>query len=474
LLLAYWINQLLMSVQPPFPPPFDFAADLRLDGRALGFTLLLSMLTGVIFGMVPAWAATKPDLVSALKDETRMSGGRRRFAPRNLLVIAQVALSLVLLLGAGLFIRSLQHVQAIDPGFDTRNGLAMTLDLGMLGYTEDRGRQFHQQLVERLANVPGIRAVTTADCLPFGGGLQGADFITIEGQPAPANGQLIMVNSQRIGLRYFETMGIPLLRGRAFTTADTASSERVVIVNQTLARRRWPNSKDIGEVVGRRIRSGENQNAPWRVIIGVAGDGKYWSLSEAQQEAIWTPLTQSYAGSFEAVVRTTAETPAIASAIRREVAALDPNLPIQHIETLRKQVDLYLWPARMSAVLVTTLGGLGLLLAAIGLYGVMSYAVAQRTREIGIRMALGAQARDVLGVVIGQGLRLTLAGIAIGWATAWALTRFLASLLYGVSVRDPITFVVVPLALAAVAWLACYVPARRATKVDPLVALRYE
>jgi predicted permease len=473
LLLAFWINQLLMSLQPPFPPHYNFRADLRLDGRALGFTLLLSILTAVIFGLVPAWAATKPDMLSALKEETRASGGRRRFALRNLPVVVQVALSLVLLIGSGLFIRSLRHVETIDLGFDTRDRLVMTLNLGLLQYSEERGRQLQQQLVERLANIPGISAVTMANFLPLGD-LQLAPQITIEGQPPPADGQTIRAAHQCIGLRYFETMGIPLLRGRDFTAVDTASSERVVIVNQTLARRRWPNSNDIGEVIGRRIRIGDARTAPWSVIVGVAGDGKYFGVGERQREGMWTPLTQAYWSYFQALVRTTAETPTIVSAIRREVAAIDPNLPIQNIETFREQIGLYLWPARMSAGLVTALGGLGLLLAAIGLYGVMSYAVAQRTREIGIRIALGAQARNVLGVVIGQGMRLTLAGIVIGLAGALALARFLTSLLYGVSARDPLTFAIVPMVMAAVAWLACYIPARRATKVDPLAALRHE
>ena len=472
LLLAYWINQLLMSIQPPFPPPFDFQAELRLDGRALGFTLLLSFLTGAIFSLVPAWAATKPDMVAALKDEMRMSAGRHRFALRNLLVVIQVALSLVLLVGAGLFIRSLKHAQAIDPGFDSRNGLVMTINLGLLGYSEERVRQLQQQLVERLSNLPGISAVTMADYLPLG--YMGAnDSIAIEGQP-PADGQPILASVQRVDPRYFETMGISVLRGRVFTAADTASSERVVIVNQTLARRRWPNSKDIGEVVGRRIRIGPDQNTPWSVVVGVAADGKYRSLGEEQNEGMWMPFRQSYAASFQVLVRTTAEPPAIVSAIRREAAGLDPNLPIQNIETLAEQVEIYLWPARMSAGLVTVLGGLGLLLAAIGLYGVMSYAVVQRTREIGIRMALGAQRHNVLAVILGQGMRMTLAGIFIGIAGAWGLTKFLTALLYGVSARDPLTFIGVSLLLAAVALLACYLPARRATKMDPLVALRHD
>jgi macrolide transport system ATP-binding/permease protein len=473
LLLAYWINQLLMSLQPPFPPPSDFKADLLLDGRALGFTLLLSMLTGVVFGLAPAWAATKPEVIPALKDETHTSERRRRFALRNLLVVAQVALSLILLVGAGLFIRSLRYVQAIDPGFDTRNGLVMSLNPGLLGYSEDGGRQLQSQLVERLAGLPGVNSVTTADYFPLGF-ITLANPITIEGQAPPPDGRPMMAVRQRIGLRYFETMGIPLLRGRSFTAADTASSEPVVIVNQALARRHWPNNQDIGEVVGRRIRIGFDQNAPWSVIVGVAGDCKYLGLGEAQKTGMWTPLAQNYAASFQALVRVRAEAHGVASAIRREVAALNPNLPVQNIMTLREQVSLWLWPSEMGAGLVSALGSLGLLLAAIGIYGVMSYAVTQRTREIGIRMALGAQARDVLGVIIWQGLRLTLVGMVLGLAVAWALTRLVASLLYGVSVRDPLTFAGVPLILTAVAWLACYIPARRATKVDPLQALRHD
>jgi putative ABC transport system permease protein len=475
LLLAFWINQLLMSLQPPWPPPFDFKADLRLDGRVLGFTLLLSMLTGVVFGLAPAWAATKPDVIPALKDETRTSDGRRRFALRNLLVVAQVALSLVLLIAAGLFIRSLQQVRAIDPGFDTNNGLVMTFDLGRQGYSEERGRQFYQQIIERLESMPGLRSMTVADYFPVGWKALGTP-ITIEGQPSHADAQPIIAMRQHIGLRYFETTGTPLLRGRDFAAWDTASSERVVIINETLARRYWPNIKDVGEVVGRRIRIGRNPDEPWSVIVGVAGDCKYFyfGIGEAQHEAIWTPIAQNYAASFQMLVRVTAEAPGVASAIRREVAALDSNLPVQNIMTLHEQVSLWLWPSEIGAGLVSALGSIGLLLAAIGLYGVMSYAVTQRTREIGIRMALGAQARDVLGVIIGQGMRLTLVGVAIGLTAAWALTRLVASLLYGVSVRDPLTFAGVPLVLAAVAWLACYIPARRATKVDPLQALRDE
>jgi predicted permease len=474
-LLAFLLNQLLMSVQPALPPPMAFRVDLRMDGRALGFTLMLSILTGVIFGLAPAWAATKPDLVPALKDEPGTSGRRQWFSLRNSLVVAQVALSLVLLICAGLFIRSLRNSQSIDPGFDTSNGLVMTLDLGMLGYDKERGQQFYQRLAERLAATPGVRSTTIANHFPLGfdGGMMGAS-ISIEGQPPPADGRQIFAIRQNIGLRYFETMGIPLLRGRDFTDQDTISSERVVIINETMARRHWPNLKDTGEVIGRRIRIGPGQNAPWSAIVGVAGDCKINWLREEKRDGIWAPIAQNYTRSFQALARMNAEDAGAISLLRREVAALDPNLPIKFIVPLREHVGIQLWLAEMSAWLLTALGSLGLLLAAIGLYGVVSYSVAQRTREIGIRMALGAQARDLLKMVIRHGMRLTLTGMAIGLAAALAMTRMIANLLYGVTATDPVTFAGVAAFLIGVALLACYLPARRATKIDPISAVRHE
>ncbi|MBO0725621.1 MAG: ABC transporter permease [Blastocatellia bacterium] len=473
-LLAFWINQLLMSVQPALPPPYGLNVELRLDGRALGFTLLLSILTSVIFGLAPAWAATRPDVVPALKDEPQTSGRRQWLSLRNLLVVAQVALSLVLLIGAGLFIRSLRNAQATDPGFDTSNGLVMTLDLSLAQYKKERGLQFYQQLVERLATTPGVRSITIANYFPLGfGGGMGAS-VSIEGQPPPADGRPINVVRQHIGLRYFETMGIPLLRGRDFTIQDMASSERVVIINETMARRHWPNLKDIGEVIGRRIRIGPGQDMPWSAIVGVAGDCKTIWLREEKRAGIWMPISQNFLPSFQALVRTNAEDTATISTLRREIAALDPNLPIKFIIPLREHVGIQLWPAKMIAALTTTLGGVGLLLAAIGLYGVVSYAVARRTREIGIRMALGAQTRDLLKMIIKQGMRLTLAGVAIGLAAAMAMTRMVASLLYGVTATDPVTFAGVVIFLVGIALLACYLPARRATKIDPISAARHE
>jgi putative ABC transport system permease protein len=470
LFLSYIIIQLFIAYMPSNAWSLS-TADLRAYFRpgvsALGYMLLLSILTSLFFGLVPALATTKHTLVSKLKDEG--IGGRQRFALRNLLVVAQVALSLMLLVCAGLFIRSLRNVQGINPGFDTRHGLVMTIDLGMLLYSEERVPHFQEQLVERLNHVPGVIGVTLADYFPLVGGQWNGLPIAIEGQPPPANNQP-MAAVQRVDSRYFETMGIPLLSGRSFTAADTASSEHTVIVNRTLARRYWPNAKQLGDLLGQRIRVGPYQ----LIIVGVAGDGKYLRLGETQREGIWVPLAQANRAAFQVVVRTTAETPAIVSAIRREVAALDPNLPIQDLRTLREKVAELLWPTRLGVAFVTVLGGLGMLLAAIGLYGVMSYAVVQRTREIGVRMALGAQAHNLLGIVVGDGMRLTIIGMVMGLAGAWAVTRLLASLLYEVSASDPLTFAGVPLVLAAVAWLACYLPARHATKVDPLAALRHE
>jgi putative ABC transport system permease protein len=348
----------------------------------------------------------------------------------------------------------------------------------MLGYSKERGLEFYRQLNERLATTPGVRSAAIADYFPLGFDGRLAARISIEGQPPPADGQLISVVRQLVGLRYFETIGVPLLRGRDFTAQDMASSERVVIINETMARRHWPNLKDIGEVIGRRIRIGTGpdgqDDAPWSVIIGVAGDCKTGWLTEEAEVGMLMPISQNYAPVFQALARTNEEETTTISALRREVAAIDPNLPIAIITTLRERVSIQFWPARMFAGLTITLGCLGLLLAAIGLYGVMSYSVAQRTREIGIRMALGAREGDLLRMVIRQGMRLTLAGVAFGLAMAMAMARLIASLLYGVTATDPVTFAGVTIFLMSVALLACYLPARRATKTNPIASLRHE
>jgi macrolide transport system ATP-binding/permease protein len=472
-LLAFWIKQVLLSTLPASPPPYELKPDLRLDARVLGFTLLLSMLTSVIFGLAPAWAATKPEVVPALKDESGTSGRRRWFSLRNSLVVGQISLSLALLVSAGLFVRSVRKAESIDPGFDTSNGLVMAFDLEKLGYTNERGLQFYRQLAERVKAIPGVRSFTIADYFPLGFGVGGSSRISIEGQPPPADGRPISVVRQLVGLRYFETMGIPILRGRDFTLQDMVSSERVVIINETMARRYWPNLKEIGEVVGRRLRIGANQDAPWNVIIGVARDSKI-RLREEALAGMWMPISKSYGLGFQVLVRTNAEEKATISALRREVATLDPNLPFKFITTLREYIGTYLWPAKLYAGLTVALGIAGLLLAAIGLYGVISYAVAQRTREIGIRMALGAQTHDVLKMILRQGARLALTGITIGLVLALGMARLVANLLYGVTATDPLTFAAVVSFLMGIALLACYFPARRATKIDPISAVRHE
>lgn len=464
ILSAWWLMDLVMALKPPLDVPL--AIDLRLDWRVLGFTLAVSLVTGVLFGLLPAWQATKPDLVPALKDQA--SSGPRRARLRNSLVVAQVALSLVLLVAAGLIVRSLQQVQAMGPGFETERVVTASLDLNLQGYDKARGAAFYRQLMPRLAALPGVQAVSATGFLPLN--LDNSyNPIYAEGQPFTRRADLPLLATNTVWPRYFETLGIPLQSGREFTLDEDKEETRVVIVNESFARRFFPGQN----AVGKRLRQG-GPDFPFWEIIGVARDSKYFSLGEDAQPFVYFPLARDYKGDAALLLRTSGDAQSLLNAVRHEVRQLDANLPLYDVKTLREHLRLSLFPLRAGAWIAGSFALLALLLAGLGIYGVMSYATAQRTRELGIRIALGAQSSDVWRLVLRQGLILALLGLALGLAGAFGVTRLMTSVLYGVSATDAATFTSVTLLLALVVLLACWIPARRATKVDPMVALRCE
>jgi len=455
LLVAIWFFDLLTGLQQQasnVPRSFDRS----LDVRVLGFTFGLSLLTGIIFGLAPALEASKPDFVAALKEETRTPGSMgRRFSLRNLLVVSQVALSLVLLIGAGLFIRSLRALQAIDPGFEPAKVLTTSFDLGGNGYNEERGRQFISQLSERIAALPSVEAVSYARIVAFSN-IPWIGPAIIEGsKPQRTNINFISPN-------YFRTLGTALVSGREFTPQDTKGAPAVFIVNETAAQRFWPGQ----EAVGQRLNDGE--------VVGVVRNTRDKGLIVESSPMVYKPLLQIYLPELTLHVRATTDAQSLIAAVRREIKALDPTLPVYNSGTLAQLKDGSLYNERLAATLLTLFGILALLLAAGGIFGVLSYTVTERTREMGIRLALGARPRDLLLLIVGQGMILALIGSVIGVAAAFGLTHLIEKLLFGVSALDPLTFAVIPLLLSCVALLACWIPARRATRVDPLMALRYE
>ena len=469
LLLAYWLVDALASTTLPLPLPID--DNLALDGRVLAFTMVLALVTGLIFGLAPAIQASRPDVVPVLKNET-VPGGSPRHGRRSLinlrqaLVVSQVALSLISLIAAGLFLRSLRDSQRIDTGFERRGVLVMAFNLGREGYTPERGQVFYRQVVERVAGLPGVRRASIAQNPPFAGGFSRSVFP--EGDDTTTRDR-ILVQVNPVSPGYFETMGIPLARGRDFTEADAPGTPLVVVVNETMAERFWPGK----DPIGRRFKFFGDTD--FTTVIGVARNAKYNGVVEDPTPFIYQPLRQNYNPAATLHVRTDADAASLAAAVRREVQALDPTLSVFNVRTLEDQVAESLAPLRTNVILLTTFGALALLLASIGLYGVASYAVAQRTREIGVRMALGARPSAVLGLVLGRSLALVAVGLALGLAGAIALSAVVpAELLATVSPRDPTTFAATAFLLAAVALLATYVPARRATKIDPLIALRMD
>ena len=464
LLLAAWINNLVASIK--LPTDIALVFDLHLDWRVLAFALAVSLATGVFFSLLPALQSSNPELVPALKDDSSLSGFRRSRL-RNSLVVVQVAVSLVLLVCAGLVVRSLQVAQKTRPGFTPENAVALSFDLGLQGYTEEKGRAFQRQLIERTQTIPGVRSVALTSTVPLT-----LDYsytsIYVEGQAITSTNELPVAVPNEISPNYFHTMEIPL-RGRDFTERDDKEESRVAIINETFARRFFPGR----EAIGRRFNfSGPDK--PYWEVVGVAADGKYNSLGEDPKAAFYRPLLRDYSTNATLVARTTGDSNSALAALRGELLRMDSALPLYNVQTLSEHMNVPLFPFRMAATVLGSFGVLAIVLAAIGIYGVMSYVVASRTREIGVRIAVGAAKRDVLILIIKQGMTLAIIGLGSGLLIAFGVAQLMAKLLFGVSPVDLVTFAGVTLLLGLVAVVACYIPARRAMKVDPLVALRYE
>jgi predicted permease len=475
--LTVWLLNLVIALIPPLPEGFRVALDLSLDWRVMFYTLVFSTLTGILFGLAPALQASKADVVVSLKDDTGVfAGGHRRSRLRNALVVAQVALSLLLLIGAGLVLRSLEKVTPTSIGFESEKVLVAPLRLDEEQYNRARSQEFHRQLAERITALPGVQSVTLVDVVP--GGLLGRSrrSVGIEGYEAQP-GEDRQIDSSIVGPRYFTTLKIPVMQGRDFDDRDADGAPCVAIINEAFARRYFAD----GEALGRHLTKFTWQKPSQLCeIVGVVSDNKWQSLTKEPLPAFAFPLLQSHQTGITLLVNTAGDPATLTLPVRRTIQSLDPNIPVADVQTVREYFSSALYPFRLFGFLIGACGVVALLLAAIGIYGVVSYSATRRTREIGIRRALGALERDILKLVVGRGMMLVLYGLSAGVLMALALTRVLTSslfgteLLFGVSPTDVLTFLGVTALLAVVALLACYLPARRATKVDPMVALRCE
>jgi len=469
LLLAFWGVDVLLKLSPPNLPRLD---NIRLDWRVLAFTLGISLLTGLIFGLVPALQTSKSDVGETLKEGGRSgTGSRQAQLVRNSFIVAEIALTLVLLVGAGLLIRSFWQLQNVNPGFNTDRLLTLQLRLPRTKYPEGtQVASFFQQLQNRLAALPGVQSVSAASgiLLPK---LANSSNFTIEGRPPDPREQSQELPFDAAMPGYFQMMGITLLQGRSFTEQDGRDSPNVAVVNETFAKRYFPNN----DAVGKRFVFGDGtQNPDWITIIGVIRDTKRQGLDAPIRIESWFPHTQLTSRTMDVVIRAAGDPLALTGSIREAIWSLDKDMPIPKMETMEQVFADSIAQQRLNMLLLGLFAVVALILAAVGIYGVMSYAVTQRSHEIGIRVALGAQAGDVLKMILLHGMKLALIGVAIGLAATLILTRLMASLLFGISATDPLTFAAIAVGLTMVALLACFVPARRATRVDPMIALRYE
>ncbi|MCI0407809.1 MAG: ABC transporter permease, partial [Acidobacteria bacterium] len=465
LLVGQWGVELLRALQPANLPRMQ---ELGISSSVLLFTFALSLVTGLVFGSAPALLISRSSLSETLKEGGRGSGSGGRHRLKGALVIAQVALSLVLLVGAGLQIRSFLHLMEVDPGFDSTNVLTMGVSLPDTKYTDaERQTAFIQQALENLKALPGVKSAAAVSTVPLGD----SDLIyslVVEGRTVP-KGQEPSANWYSVSPDYFQTLRIPLVRGRVFTEHDDSTAKRVAVINESLARRIFPGE----DPIGRQIRMGINSQAV-REIVGIVKDVKHYALESRFTMQMYEPYRQQTRDSMVFLLRTDTDPASLTSAARRAIFSLDKEQPVSEARTLEELVSASASQRRFNTLLIGFFAVVALVLAAVGIYGVVAYSVAQRTHEIGVRMALGAQKRDVFSLVLRQGMVLVVTGVILGLAGAMALTRLISQLLFNVSALDAATFLSTPLLLAAVALLACYLPARRASRVDPMVALRYE
>ncbi|PYV42237.1 MAG: hypothetical protein DMG06_14640, partial [Acidobacteria bacterium] len=475
--LAFWGLRFLLVLSPADIPRKE---EIGVDAWVLGFALLLSVFTGLIFGLAPALQASKLNLNELLKEGTRSSSGgvrTRRFG--NLLVVVELSLALVLLFSASLLIRSLARILGVDPGFNPKKLLTLEIDLPDSKYSkEPEVTDFYQRIQQRIKSLPGVQSVGAINYLPFAGDITNRQEFSVEGHPPIAPGVLTYSELRSISLDYFGTMGISLLKGRGFTENESAGLPKTAedwqktshpaIINQTMVSHYWPDA----DPIGKRINIAPVGTKPvWLSVVGVVADVRQFDLDGESTFDIYLP---GYQSRMYLVIRTHSEPASLAGAVQAEIREEDQNLPISKVQTMEQLLSGSVSLRRFSGLLFGLFAALALVLAIVGIYGVISHSVSQRTHELGLRMALGAQRGDVLRLVMMQGLKLTLTGLAVGLAAGFAVSRFLSSLLFGVGPTDLPTFVAVSLVLATVALLACYLPARRATKVDPMTALRYE
>ncbi|MGC2831470.1 MAG: ABC transporter permease [Candidatus Acidiferrum sp.] len=467
MVFARWAGMALTSIHIPTDVPLRLF-DLRMDWRIFSFAFLAALLTGVVAGLVPSLQASRTDLADTLKAGGRSGGssaGHHRF--RNALVVSQVAVSLLLLACAGFFIRSLQNSAHVNMGFRIDHTLLMSVDLGLQGYTEERGQQFFKQLTERVRTMPGVRDAAISSYIPMGYDNSGVSVFP-DGQVIDDKSNSEVVFDDLVQPSYFRTAGVPVIRGREFTDADSASAPLVAIINDTFAQKIWPGQDPIGKIFRTK------KDGPPIQVVGLTRTGKYLFLYETPQLYVYFPLAQRYSAGANLFVYTEGDPQLIVSAVRDQIRQLDASLPVFAVTTMEAHVRYGkpLLPARLGAMLVGAFGLLGLILASVGVYGVVSYSVSQRTQEIGIRTALGAQRSNVLGMILKQGMRMALIGTGVGIVLSFLLFRGLRSVLYGVKSTDLVTLAAVSGMLLAVAFVASYVPALRATRVDPVVALR--